>query len=161
MNAAIPLASTAPAQPRFVKIGEDGSRLAPDAAVWGAVLDTKTNLMWDAQTRHAENFQTAQTVPLTLGVAGFTDWRMPTVQELFLLADHTRVCPAINTDFFPDTPNDWFWSSNAYAASPSACAWGVNFALGYSGWGDRGNGGFVRAVRPGECRPSLAKERAP
>ncbi len=150
MNAAISLASTAPAQPRFVKIGEDGSRLAPHAAVWAAVLDTKTNLMWDAQARHAENFQTAQTIPITLGVAGFTDWRMPTVQELFLLADHTRICPAINTDFLPDTPNDWFWSSNAYAGSPSDCAWYVIFGNGSSGWDSQYNGGFVRAVRPGQ-----------
>ena len=56
MNAATPLPSATPAQPRFIKIGEDGALLAPDATEWAAVLDTKTNLMWDAKARAVEGF---------------------------------------------------------------------------------------------------------
>ena len=150
MNAATPLPSATPAQPRFIKIGEDGSLLAPDATEWVAVLDTKTNLMWDAKARAVEGFQAAQAVPGTLSVAGFTDWRVPTVEELFCLADRTRVRPAIDADFFPDTPNDWFWTSTPLASSPSDYAWIVNFSGGSSGWGNQGSEGFVRAVRPGQ-----------
>ncbi len=135
------------AQPRFIKVGEDGALLAPDATEWGAVLDTKTNLMWDAKARAVEGFQAAQTVPGTLSVAGFTDWRMPTVEELFCLADRTRVRPAIDTDFFPDTASDWFWSSDVYASSPSDCAWIVAFSSGDSDCYYHGSDGFVRAVR--------------
>ena len=138
------------AQPRFIKIGEDGALLAPDATEWAAVLDTKTNLMWDAKARAVEGFQAAQTVPGTLNVAGFTDWRMPTVEELFCLADRTRLRPAIDTDFFPDTPSDWFWSSTVDADAPSDCAWFVSFYGGFSGWLSRDGEGFVRAVRPGQ-----------
>ena len=150
MNAATPLPSAHPAQPRFIKIGEDGALLAPDATEWVAVLDTKTNLMWDAKARAVEGFQAAQAVPGTLSVAGFTDWRVPTVEELFGLADRTRYSPAIDTTFFPETPNDWFWSSTVDASSPSVCAWIVSFNYGDSDWGYQGAEGFVRAVRPGQ-----------
>ena len=152
MNAATPLPSATPAQPRFIKIGEDGSLLAPDAPEWVAVLDTKTNLMWDAKARAVEGFQAAQAVPGTLNVAGFTDWRMPTVEELFCLADRTRVRPAIDTDFFPDTPSDWFWSSTVDADAPSGCEWFVSFYNGGSDWDYQGSEGFVRAVRDGGGR---------
>ncbi len=150
MNAATPLAAAPQVNPRFVKIGEDGALLSPDATEWVAVLDTKTNLMWDAKARAVEGFREAQAVPGTLSVAGFTDWRMPTVEELFCRADRTRVRPAIDTAFFPDTPNDWFWSSTVDADAPSGCAWFVNFYNGGSNWGNRGGEGFVRAVRPGQ-----------
>lgn len=137
---------------RFTKVSPTGLLLPADAAEWVAVLDTKTNLMWDAKARAVEGFQAAQAVPGTLSVAGFTDWRMPTVEELFCLADRTRVRPAIDTDFFPDTPNDWFWSSTVDADSPSGCAWIVDFHLGSSYWANQDYEGFVRAVRDGGGR---------
>jgi hypothetical protein len=150
MNAAPNASSPVCAQPRYIKIGEDGALLSQDAAEWAAVLDTKMNLMWDVKARPVANFREAQTLPGTLKVAGFGDWRTPTVEELFLLADRSRARPPIDTDFFPDTPSDWFWSSTLWASSPSDCAWAVNFLDGDSLWSSRGFVGFVRAVRPGQ-----------
>ena len=135
---------------RFTKVSPTSLLLPADATEWAAVLDTKTNLMWDAKARAVEGFQAAQAVPGTLSVAGFTDWRVPTVEELFCLADRTRVRPAIDTDFFPDTASDWFWSSDVYASSPSDYAWIVHFDDGNSGWSSQDYEGFVRAVRPGQ-----------
>lgn len=135
---------------RFTKVSPTSLLLPADATEWAAVLDTKTNLMWDAKARAVEGFQAAQAVPGTLNVAGFTDWRMPTVEELFCLADRTRVRPAIDTDFFPDTPSDWFWSSTVDAGSPSDCAWFVLFSGGGSNWNSQDREGFVRAVRSGQ-----------
>ena len=83
-------------------------------------------------------------------MAGFTDWRVPTVEELFCLADRTRARPAIDTDFFPDTPNNWFWSSTVDADAPSGYAWIVDFGNGNSSWDGQDGEGFVRAVRPGQ-----------
>ena len=137
---------------RFTKVSPTSLLLPADATEWAAVLDTKTNLMWDAKARAVEGFQAAQAVPGALNVAGFTDWRMPTVEELFCLADRTRLRPAIDTDFFPDTPNDWFWSSDVCASPPSDYAWIVLFGSGRSGWGNQDNEGFVRAVRDGGGR---------
>ncbi len=41
------------------------------------------------------------------------------------------------------------------ASSPSDYAWIVNFNNGNSNWNNQDNEGFVRAVRPGECQPSV------
>lgn len=134
--------------PQFIKIGEDGALLRADAPEWVAVLDTRTNLMWDVKARPIPNQAAADDLCKTLSVAGFKDWRAPTVEQLFSLADRSRVSPAINTDFFPDTPSDWFWTRTLYASSPSDCAWYVYFSLGNSYWYYQYLEGFVRAVRP-------------
>lgn len=135
---------------RYSKIGADGAVLAADASEWEAVLDNKTGLMWAVETKKAANWKTAQKVPAKIKAAGFDDWRMPTVEELFLLADRTKVDPAIDSDFFPDTPSDWFWTSTPFANSPGDCAWVVIFSLGSTYWNFHNNGGFVRAVRVGQ-----------
>jgi hypothetical protein len=135
---------------RFRKVSDAGSLLATDADEWVAVLDTKTNLMWTVESVQVCNFKAAQEVPATLSTAGFKDWRMPTVEELFLLADRTRVSPAIDTTFFPGCKSDWYWTSTVYAPSPGGYAWFVLFYDGYSGWGNQLGEGFVRAVRAGQ-----------
>lgn len=135
---------------RYVKIAEDGALLAADAAEWEAVLDTRTNLMWAVKVLPRQTWKKALKAPEKLAVAGFKDWRLPTVEELFLLADRTRFNPAINTDFFPDTPSAWFWTSTVEASSPADCAWVVDFSYGYSYCALQTDGHYVRAVRPGQ-----------
>jgi hypothetical protein len=134
---------------RFIKIGEDGALLAPDESEWEAVLDTRTNLMWSREVLPRMSFKKALDAPEKLTAAGFKDWRLPTVEELFCLADRTKYGPAIDTAFFPDTPSAWFWSSTVDASS-SGCAWVVYFGYGSSGWYRQGSGAHVRAVRSGQ-----------
>ena len=134
----------------FTKIGADGSVLPADAAEWEAVLDNRTGLMWSLETTKVANYSKCEAAVKKIKAAGFEDWRLPTVDELFGLADRTRVSPAIDTDFFPDTECDWFWSSTPYAESPGDCAWGVYFSYGGALWDGHSSGGFVRAVRVGQ-----------
>lgn len=135
---------------RFIKVGEDGTLLPAEAVEWEAVLDTKTNLIWSVEVLKRQTYAKALKAPAALKTAGFADWRLPTVEELFLLADRTRVSPAIDTDFFPDTPSDWFWTSTVAASSPSVYAWFVDFYYGYSYWSYQGYEYCVRAVRAGQ-----------
>lgn len=58
------------------------------------------------------------------------DWRLPTIQELFALVDHSRTRPAIDTEKFPDTKSDWYWSSTPTAWN-SGARWVVGFVIGF------------------------------
>ncbi|MCG8275371.1 DUF1566 domain-containing protein [Stenotrophomonas sp. NLF4-10] len=85
---------------------------------------------------------------------GFTDWRLPEVEELFLLADRSRCSPAIDVAFFPACKSDWYWTATDDASEEkdedtghSAYAWFVDFGGGPSLVGSRVHGLRVRAVR--------------
>ena len=135
---------------RFRKIGNGDLLLASDPSEWVAVLDTKSNLMWTVEVLPEQTFAAAAESVAKLRTAGFADWRVPTVEELFCLADRTRRPPTIDTDYFPATPPGWFWSSTLDASPPSGCAWGVYFGNGGSSWDNQSYEGFVRAVRSGQ-----------
>lgn len=132
---------------RFTKISAVGLLLAADATDFVAVEDTKTGLIWDAGESERMNFKAALEHPKTLTVAGFTDWRLPTAEELFSLADRTKFDPAIDTAFFPKCTGSWYWSSTVDASSPGDYAWVVFFSNGNSGYGSQSSRGLVRAVR--------------
>jgi hypothetical protein len=133
----------------FQKIGADGTQLPDTATDHVVVLDTRTHLMWSATdiTDKPLPFKKCGDACKSLALAGFTDWRMPTVEELFALADRNRHSPAIDTDAFPSCTGGWYWSSTVDASSPSDYAWYVYFGYGYAGCDRQGANGRVRAVR--------------
>jgi hypothetical protein len=132
---------------QFTKIGADGAKLADDATEWIAVLDNTTSLIWTVEETKRLTWKKAQAAVAKLDTAGLNDWRLPTVEELFLLADRTKYSPAIDTAFFPGCKSDWYWTSTPVASSPGVFAWAVGFDSGNSDWGVHGYGIFVRAVR--------------
>ncbi len=83
------------------------------------------------------------------GLCGASDWRMPTVKELEGIVDFGRVNPAIDPDYFPNTPGSYFWSGSPYADG-SYDAWYVYFGYGGAYGNYRGNGYAVRLVRGGQ-----------
>ena len=133
---------------RFTKIGTAGELLSVEAPEWVAVLDNTTNLIWDAGESAGLNWKQACEHPKSLSVAGFSDWRLPTVEELFALADRTKFEPAIDTAFFPKCEGGWYWNSTVDASSPGVYAWLVNFGYGDSSSSRQDYEGLVRAVRP-------------
>ncbi len=69
------------------EIGRDGRFIAYDN---GTVLDTKTNLMWAAKDNGSEiNWVNAKYYCENYRGGGYTDWRMPTQDELEGLYDGT------------------------------------------------------------------------
>ena len=119
----------------------------------GTLTDTRTGLMWMQETLPCGRVMHAEAIQMcaALDIAGHKDWRMPTIEELFGLADHSRHSPAIDTDAFPDTKNNWYWSSTVTSWDPSF-AWIVGFGGGLAYDAHRDYDAFVRAVR--SARPS-------
>ena len=114
------------------------------------VAQPAANLEWAVQLlcegKRAE-FAEAEAACTALDLGGYQDWRLPTVEELFLLADRTKVDPAIDQEYFPETPAAFTWSSTPYADNPADYAWGVSFDDGGTYIAYRNYTGFVRAVR--------------
>lgn len=49
------------------------------------------------------------------GWCGHHDWRLPTRRELLSIVDYSQMYPAIDREYFPNTPsNKSFWTSNSY-----------------------------------------------
>ena len=120
---------------------------AYDTATPGVVVDRVSGLMW--QRKLPNTFLTRadaerQCDDLVLG--GHHDWRLPSRIELVSLIDTTRTQPSIDTEAFPSTPSDWFWTSSLAADDPSA-AWYVYFYFGYPKTDDMTSRFSVRCVR--------------
>ena len=85
------------------------------------------------------------------GLCGASDWRMPTWQELLGIVDFGRYGPAIDTNYFPNTPRAvHFWSGSPHAGS-RAGAWAVhsNWTSADGLFRSRGESNSVRLVRDG------------
>lgn len=135
-------------QPKFIKIGADGQQLPVDATNHVAVLLPAHGLMFSATSVIDSGVpqEQCEAACKALTLAGYSDWDLPTIDELQLLVDRSRHDPAIDTDFFRDIQSDWYWSKTP-AAWSSASAWGVSFSYGLVSVNHRLNGGFALAVR--------------
>jgi hypothetical protein len=133
---------------RFTKLDADFQPLAADATGHTFVLDNVQNLIFTVENIGGDDVPHAKATELAAEcrLGDKADWRLPTVEELFLVADRSKFSPAIDEDFFPGTESDWYWTSTP-AAWSADCAWIVGFDGGCADGYRRYNGGFVRAVR--------------
>lgn len=82
------------------------------------------------------------------GYCGFHDWRLPTRAELHSLLDRSAVYPAptINTDYFPNTVNSYYWTATPNP-NDERLAWFVYFGSGYEYYDLKSTPFAVRLVR--------------
>jgi hypothetical protein len=79
-------------------IGKDGRFIAYDN---GTVLDTRTNLMWAAKDNGSHiNWADAKSYCENYRAAGYTDWRMPTQDELAGLYDIGKSLKATQREYY-------------------------------------------------------------
>ena len=86
----------------------------------------------------------------SVGYCGYSDWRVPTIEELQYIVDYEHYMPSIDTTYFSDLQNTGielgFWSSSPYADG-SDSAWTIIFDDGYSNATFKRNQRSVRLVR--------------
>ena len=109
------------------------------------VSDKKTNLMWQ-RCLHGQRYNNghcqgdAETLTWqesldstkTVEHAGYTDWRLPSREEIVSIVEKRCKMPAINLTAFPDTPSGWQWTSSYIGFHPALhnTAWAITFRAG-------------------------------
>jgi hypothetical protein len=109
----------------------------------GTIFDTTTKLLWQ-QSPSDETFtwKEAERYCRYLTLAGHSDWRLPTIEELRLLINR-KYQPTIDPIF--KCKSGWYWSSSTLVGPDYA--WYVGFSDGVVFFDYKGGVYFVRAVR--------------
>ena len=128
----------------YTKLDDSGNVLVDSAFEWAMVRDEVTGLIWEVKTDDRSihdidniyTWQDAQDVFISGlnndNFGGHSDWRLPTIKELFTIADKGLVDPAINIAYFPNimlSREGFFWSATAYV-DDLAYVWFLDFLDG-------------------------------
>ena len=136
----------------FTKLGSDGAQLtiqngaysatgtAANGTKWSCVRDNVTGMIWEVKTAdnkdstHTWGSRTSLVTAANAensgsGLCGITNWRVPSVNELFSIVNYNNYNPSIDSDYFPNTAIGSFWSEQKVVSNPSN-AWPVFFSDG-------------------------------
>jgi len=157
----------------YTKLDENGNELPDNGIGWVMVRDNVTGLIWEMKNNNSydihdkdktykwldlqddgmdvqEDFIAVLNTPP--GFGGFTDWRLPTVQELSSIVDSGITYPpniegpTIDLSYFSPTKPSAYWTSNNYAPD----GWNAHIVWFSSGTVDetiKFVNCYVRAVR--------------
>lgn len=116
------------------------------------VIDNNTALMWEGVPTHARlSYAQAQEYIDSLNdkkFQGFSDWRMPTIKELYSIADFSEGWPYLDMDYFTlptyeennfapvdfEAKDEQYWSQKYVGNTHEAQgypAWGLNHGTGH------------------------------
>lgn len=104
---------------------------------WACTRDVVQGVLWQRATGAATGYagaEAAVTAANDGSLCGVADWRLPAVIELTGLVDNGAAAAetAIDTDFFPGTAAEPYWSGEG-RASDAAAAWAVEYDSGAAG----------------------------
>lgn len=115
----------------------------------GTVTDTDTGLMWQQLEGGHMTWEDALDYCETLELAGFSDWRLPNVNELQSIVDYQQEDPSTNSTVLPEVESQPYWSSTTLSSN-NECAWVVSFYGGDISYEEKIHSSpYVRAVRGG------------
>ncbi len=114
----------------------------------GTVSDLTTGLMWQKDSVQGISWKDGLAYCSDLQLGGYSDWRLPDVNELISLVDYSQSSPSIDESYFINTSLH-YWSSTTYPSDPGK-AYHVCFLRGRTevyGKSDQGAASHLRAVR--------------
>ena len=92
----------------------------------GIVEDSATGFMWQGTYTSQKTWSEALQYCEDLTYAGYSNWRLPNINELASIVTYEQSNPASE---FPDMPASYFWSST-FDAYDYNRAWGIKFKNG-------------------------------
>ncbi len=106
------------------------------------------SLMWqDSEIVASREYdvQEAKAYCAQLSLDGYSDWRLPKIEELFTLLDISKRVPAV-VDGIQVCVSDYYWSSTIFAGDAYSY-WSIDFTTGIIKSFSPGTSLFVRCVR--------------
>ncbi len=111
------------------------------------VKDSLSKLEWqDDAVGSSTTWQAAIDRCEALELDGYSDWRLPNINELKSIVDRSKVNPAIAVGFENTSSNYYYWSTTSYEKNKSY-ARAVFFNYGRVDSYAKGNNAYVRCVR--------------
>jgi predicted small lipoprotein YifL len=118
--------------------------------MWQDNKDTKTvTKQWLTNENNNTSSGNARTYCSQLALGGYSDWRLPTIDELMYIVDRSKQNPAIDTTVFENIVSSFYWSSSTVVSNEKN-AWGVYFRNGDDNSNRKSSSYYVRCVRVGE-----------
>lgn len=108
----------------------------------GTITDTQTGLIWqqDGSLSGKINWKDARLFSSSLRLAGFSDWRLPTIEEMkTLISGHLynditrgaeRPYAMLNRVGFKNVQDDWYWSASNFDINDGN-SWLMHLYFGY------------------------------
>lgn len=124
----------------------------------GTVTDKQTGLMWQqcslglsgtdctSGTIATFTWQAALATANSNTGNGYSDWRLPNINELASLTEDACSAPTTNETLFPATASSYYWSSSPYNLNDFE-AWNVNFDNGVQAASAKNDSYAIRLVR--------------
>jgi hypothetical protein len=104
----------------------------------GTVTDNVTGLMWEQKTDDGGSRDKDTTLTwkdalaycedLVLG--SYSDWKLPTPKELERIVDSSTSNPAVDTTYFPNTNNGFYWTGTTCVGCHKHKAYAYDFSDG-------------------------------
>ena len=137
------------AKGKALQAKKDASKLSRWQRSGEVVTDTKLGLMWQdnsAAKSTKKKWKSAKSYCKNLSLGGYSDWRLPSHDELLTIVDYERYYPAIMPSFRNVSISGIYWSSSVYVSDKKS-AWVVSFKGGDTGDYYKTDEGHVRCVR--------------
>jgi hypothetical protein len=114
------------------------------------VTDNATGLIWQDDTSEQMAWEAAIDSCEDLELGGYTDWRLPNLNELTSLVDDTTCGPAISEVFQHTVDEVFYWSATTTESNTSK-AWTIYSFCGLQAASAKtSTSRYVRCVRAGE-----------